>query len=540
MKKIIIFILAVCLLAPCASLLTYAANEGRIELVDYTGNNRLNTGTVVGLKGALKRQAGTWGEIEIKFTYDATMLEFQDSEGVELLSEGTLVYKGDASGDNGNRKEFVLNFKPLKAGTTVLTVKEASVKDKDGNAVDYPAGATGTIEIVGETVAPTVKEEPSAGVSVQVQGKQYQLVAEFPEKEMPAGFTATEIQYGEEKYNGAYSTHYAGLKLAYLTDEEGKGRFFIYDEAEDAFSPFEMLQISDITTIVLLFDVDNVKVPDGYEKTTVTSPDGWNLPAWQNKDQEEGYCIIYALNNNEERVLYQVDYSEHTYQKFTMITEETQKEVGLSSKLGALFENHLEKVILGAAVIVLIFLIVIIVLSVKLYNRNAELDEIYDEYGLDEDEDADKNEDDFDEDFVLDLSDFDDEEVEEAEAVETIDEVATTEGEKEVEILIQPAEVKVDEDPVIEEPKEIRKVESDLFLQAGMQELFPSATEETDLTEEKLMSSALEEIESSLEDKEKKADTLGVILEQQKQTKKEEEYDELLENFSLDFIDLDD
>ena len=35
----------------------------------------------------------------------------------------------------------------------------------------------------------------------------------------------------------------------------------------------------------------------------------------------------------------------------------------------------------------IIILVVLIVLGVKLHNRNAELDELYDEYGIDEEED---------------------------------------------------------------------------------------------------------------------------------------------------------
>ena len=508
-KKLTILILSVCLLTPCLSLLTYAANEGRIELSDHRSSDgaQVETGTVAKVTGVLKKQKGTWGKIEITLTYDTNMLQFQDGEGIEETTSGTLLYKGDATNESGNRKEFYMNFKPLKAGTTVITVKNSVVKDKDGNVVDYPAGGTSTLDIVGETVAPTVKPAPVPELTVQVQGKDYKLTANFAENEIPAGFLAAKFQYQDQEYNGAYSTHF-DLKLAYLTDSDNKGDFFIYEEDMGTFSPFEMIRISDTTSIVLLSDISAVEMPKGYEKTELPSSTGWSFPVWHNTDTENFY-VLYALNNSGEKVLYQLDGNENTYQKFIISkdTEDARKE-GFVTQFGSLFEEHLDWVVIGVGVVVLFLVVLVIILSVKLYNRNAELDEIYDEYGLgDEESDEEESDESFIEDIVLDLSDLDDEEIEEVEEID-------------------------------EEPSEVKE-EPELFLQAGMKELFPNAViEENSDKEEESMSNVLETIATPV--KEEEENTLGAILAQQKQTEKEETYDDVLENFSLDFIDLDD
>ena len=73
-----------------------------------------------------------------------------------------------------------------------------------------------------------------------------------------------------------------------------------------------------------------------------------------------------------------------TYQRYT--PESTKKSVNDDDKKSGLLNKlrtHLDKVILVAWGIFLVMLIAIIVLAVKLRHRNLELDDLYDEYGID-------------------------------------------------------------------------------------------------------------------------------------------------------------
>ena len=215
---------------------------------------------------------------------------------------------------------------------------------------------------------------------------------------------------------------------------------------------------------------------------------------------------MYAINNQGEKSLYQLDNTEGTYQRF--IAPEVNHEFADDSfigKLSSLLENHLDYVILGTGLGFLLFLLIIIVLSVKLYNRNAELDEIYDEYGIDLDGETK-------DDVVLDLD---------------------------------------DDDEYDEEKEEITEEELDeatLFVQEGMKELTQESVDEVvpvqekEFTREIVLEIPTESEKKSAEDVEA---SLGKALEEVTAQKEEkaslyDDEEDVFENFSVDFIDLDD
>ena len=86
--------------------------------------------------------------------------------------------------------------------------------------------------------------------------------------------------------------------------------------------------------------------------------------------------ILYAESSNGIKSLYQYDTLENTYQRYEA-TEETA--VVSSDNILGIFGDKANYVVIGAGALLVIFLIVVIVLSVKLYNRDAELDEVYDD-----------------------------------------------------------------------------------------------------------------------------------------------------------------
>ena len=225
------------------------------------------------------------------------------------------------------------------------------------------------------------------------------------------------------------------------------------------------------------------------------------FPGWE-YGEDGTYCVVYAVNSNGEKSLYQLDKEEMTYQRFTAPSVVEDKiDNTFIGKLSNVLENHMDSVILGAGLGFIVFVIIIVILSVKLYNRNAELDEIYDEYGIDdEDEDEEDSDDDYEYD---DYASSDEDEKHEDSNNEMM--LFVQEGMK---------EVFPDEEPVIEEqPVEAEEVE--------------------ELKEEMVVEPVVKTVENQ--------DTLGEALAKQKE-EQEEFYDDddVLENFSMDFIDLDD
>ena len=69
-----------------------------------------------------------------------------------------------------------------------------------------------------------------------------------------------------------------GVYLAYLTSADGNSNFFLYDDSNATFAPYEEIDISDTTTIVLLSDT-SVKLPSNYAQTTLTL-NGQEFPVW--------------------------------------------------------------------------------------------------------------------------------------------------------------------------------------------------------------------------------------------------------------------
>ena len=93
MRKIATLLLAICLVVPCFSMVSHAANRIMFE----------DPSTAVGEKLALKGVIQTDSAMEdrkVVMTYDTTMLKFVRGDGVTETAAGQLSYeaKGSAGG----------------------------------------------------------------------------------------------------------------------------------------------------------------------------------------------------------------------------------------------------------------------------------------------------------------------------------------------------------------------------------------------------------------------------------------------------------
>ncbi len=310
-KKLAIFLVALCLIVPCFSGVSYAA-DGKLMFTDPS----TATGETVEVKGVVEVDASlSLEDITINLTYDTTMLRFLNGEGITEAEAGKLTFEKLGT-ENGNRVEYFIYFTALAEGSTTISVADCNIWLTTDEKV-YPTLGNSTVTIeLGET---PVTEDP----------------------------TTEPVEDGEI-----------------------------------------VIPISDTTSITLLDEISHITLPQRYLATTITV-NGVEFPAWQDTEKQN-LCILYAINSNGETALYQFDSTEGTYQRFEVpeITEEEPEEQAGSfmTTLGALFEDNMNYVVLGVGAGFILFVIIIIVLSIKLYNRNAELDELYEEYGLYEDE----------------------------------------------------------------------------------------------------------------------------------------------------------
>ena len=535
MKKLAVLALTVCLAVPCFSMFVYAA-DGKIMFTDPS----TKVGETVEVKGVVEKTSGNFGKIEITMTYDTTMLTFKSGDGATESSKGTVKYVGDATNDVGKRKEFVLKFDALKKGTTALSVSEATVKNVSGTVLNYTKGSSKITIAAGEggitEVTGTLSE-----ATVDVNGETYKFADAVPQNEIPEGYVAATLEYDLVKYNVVYNEN-TGLYLAYLVNADNVGALFMYVEEDATFDPFETIAISDRTTIAVLSDVSGIVLPKEYKKTQVVLRDR-EFPAWQSKEDPD-FCIIYAIDNYGQKSLYQLDNAQDTYQRFTapeVVADD--KDTSLIGKISEVFEKHMDTVVLGTGLGFLLFVVIIVILSVKLYNRNAELDEIYDEYGISDKDDTEN-------DVLLGL---DEEEDDEEEPYVSIPPYLVKEEEKvdkEAEFLVQegmrevfPEEDIVEEDIVQEVEQKILSEEMSVVEEMSQEFIF-DAQEEDEEEEVAFVVPQKEKKEPddiviSIPEPEHKADSLSKVLAEQMVDEKEEDDDEFFENFSVDFIDLD-
>ncbi len=391
MKKLAMILLSVCLAVPCFAPSVYAAN-GVIQFTDHTS---ATAGEELEVTCAIKDVTGKISDIEINMTYDGSILKFKSGEGVTETASGSITFKKTDISSFPYRVK--IKFDVLKKGSTKLEVASYSAKMADGSTLTCDKGSSSINVTSGEDVAtvPETPETPSASTTVEVNGQTYELSSEFPESEIPEGFAVATLNYAGADYKVVQHEAY-GMYLGYLVNAQREGKFFVYNDSDATFSPFAQVQISDTSSLILLADINDVVVPSGYQVTTITF-NGQEFPAWQSVKYVE-YCLLYAVNNRGDRALYQFDSVEGTYQRFEVEEPSTEGDTEKDSstgfaKLRDFLGKHFDYVILGTGLVFLFFLLLVIVLSVKLYNRNAELDELYDEYDIDpEDEEPETKE----------------------------------------------------------------------------------------------------------------------------------------------------
>ena len=376
-KRIATMILAVCLTVPCFSTIVQAA-DGVIYFSDLetkVGDTFTITGTVVAHDDIV-------GEASVQMSYDTSYMQFMEGNGVNADSNGGLTFTGSGDG-NSDRLEFTMTFQALQEGSTRMEQGTATVSTESGERVqcengyaDIKIGAGDPSKIVSTT---------ATGATVTVDGAEYTISDAFSELEVPTGFEMGDVSYGDATYKGAVQEN-SGLSMLYLVDSAQDGSFWMYNAEKDSFSPTEEIIISDEYSIIIYDGRTEVKLPKKYEEGTLEI-NGKTFPIWSEPDRE-GFAVLYAVNSEGEKSLYTYDTKEHTYQRMeTPKTATTvKKEPGKWDKIAGVITDYLIWIVVGVGCILVIFFVFLIVMAVKLSHRNRELDDLYDEYGIDVEE----------------------------------------------------------------------------------------------------------------------------------------------------------
>lgn len=383
LKKIATTLLIACMIVTCVPVVVQAA-DGRIKFSDPKTEAGVDFKVTIEAKSA---SGSAVGSLKVSMSFDSSKIQFKS--GNDVTADGdTLVYEttGDGSSDTVSTE---VTFTALKQGTTKIEITGYEATLDDGGKWECSEGNS-TITVEGGTEIEATQPETDAnasasGESVTVAEANYTITSEFKDSEIPTGFSKAEYDYDGATYTGVKQDD-SDVTLGYLLDSESKGAFFYLDSEKSEFAPFEQITISSSTSIILLQDDGSVKLPEEQYKETSVTFNEHTFPAWQDTYQA-GYYVMYAISNTGEKGLYMYESSEGTYQKF-VAPEEEKTPSGIVGKIMKFFEDHLDWAIMAAGlllVLLLIFLIIMITLAVKLAHRNSELDDLYDEYGIDDD-----------------------------------------------------------------------------------------------------------------------------------------------------------
>lgn len=381
MKKVAALMLALFLAVPGFSMVVSAA-DGTVSFTDP----QTKTGESVEVACAL-RAGGTLKEFNVTLKYDPSFLSYESGDnGVSKVSDGVIKFSG--SGDGTSKIRFTMKFQALKEGTTKIEVTESSAQLTNGGSVTCKNGSSAVSIAQGtEPVTAPSEDAPEEGsegnVEIVIDGKSYTFSEEFSSSEIPVGFSEGTMTYdgGERKI---VQNESGTVKLGYLSDEEGKGNFFLYNEEDATFSPYIQVTVSPTTSITLLKADDSLKIPKGYMEVKLTV-DEHEFPAWQDENNE-GFYLVYAMNSKGEKCFYQYDVEEESYQRYIGKADAPAENNTKVGKIASFVDEHQTVVLLGVGLGIILLIIIIIVLVIKLRHRNLELDDLYEEYEIEDEE----------------------------------------------------------------------------------------------------------------------------------------------------------
>lgn len=387
-KKLVVTFLAICLMCPGLSVITEAATA-ELRFADPS--------TTVGAEVEVKTKLSSVSSLqsmEATLTYDKSELKFISGDNA-TAKDGTIKISWTGTGTTA---EFNLKFQALKEGTSNIEVSSATGTATDGStleitqgssAVTIGAGDPSLIKDDTEDQSEDSKTTVADGPVVKVNGKKYVVGSEFSEELIPDGFKKGEMTFEGSKYT-VITQEASGINAMYLTEKSsGDSDFFLYNSDDGSFSPFEEVKIAKDRYIIPLMNDGKLKLSSRYQKTTLTL-NGKEFDTWQDTKDAE-YYIVYALNSDGEKTTYRYDTTDGTYQKYSPESQGTtsgnkNNGKGLWGKILNFVEEFLDIVVIIAIALFLLVLLMFIVTAIKLRHRDLELDDLYDEYGIDMDE----------------------------------------------------------------------------------------------------------------------------------------------------------
>lgn len=422
--KILNTIFALCILLMTTSITAQAAS-GRISMSDLV----IEASEEFAVKIKTESYDVNLSAIEITLKYDNTVMELIGND-YELTQEGYV--KVVVNDLDTLIHELYIDFVALKYSASNIDIVESKIMDAQGEVFQILEGSSSIVIEGGEereayVALPEIQEElveveqEEQEKIIQVAGKNYHIIPTIMESVVPVGYTINQKEINGEKVDVALGDT-SDVILVYLEDLEPEldsqeldlqesegleqeeilqeeieqedlgtqeeevsaknGRFFCYNEESDTYFPYVQIAVSDSTYIVFLSEDYEYELPENYVKTSMQA-DGFDFPAWEDVS-EDGYYLIYARSSKGKSELYRYDVYDQSYQRYqARVVEDVQViENVMIRELVEFIELNLHVFLLIVVLFTLILLLLTITFGVKLFNRNKEIEDIYDECGI--------------------------------------------------------------------------------------------------------------------------------------------------------------
>lgn len=305
------------------------------------------------------------------------------------------------------------------AAYTITVTRKAAGEEKPQTTTKPPEEAT--------TAPP--QEEPSE-IICELNGASYYVGQNFPEKSVPADFSAAEIQYQNQTIKGAQFNNNNQIQLIYLLNSEKKdGKFYMYYPSSGLISELVQLSFYEGNYIYLLDPLAyGASIPVDVVGTTFQMDDrelpGYvlaNPKAGVGQPAEEGgadvklenvcaspdqFVFLYGLSKDGSVSWHTYDMQEKTLQRLAVFASEEEKEEAVVETVSDGSENAVKKmlttlkayriILLGAGAIIVLLIALCVLIAVNAKRKSGEdteedYDMIYKSFG-DEKEKEDKPE----------------------------------------------------------------------------------------------------------------------------------------------------
>lgn len=292
-----------------ASQEVYDADDQTVEL-SHVGSSTVKAEASAGASSdaGLSGLTISPGALSPEFSADVTSYTTTVSGTVDKLTVSALAADAGATVSISGNESLTVGENTVECrvtaedGSTVKTYTILVTK------IEGDAGEPG-----GEIAAGT---EPSGSISADTSN--WQVAETFDASLLPEGFTQSEFQYDGKTVQSGYNDK--GNVIVYMTDENGNGDFFYYDETSASFVPYVTVVTAEKSVIVLPSSTipADVTVPEGFAACTIDigthTVEGWIWGSFGDGTPE--YCVVYGMNENGEKNFYRYDQQEMTMQRY--------------------------------------------------------------------------------------------------------------------------------------------------------------------------------------------------------------------------------